>query len=272
MPLSILVYHNVGRDDDPLEVEPRVFEAQLSALRDADWHFVDLTSAVACLRRGSLPRRRVCLTFDDAYTDFAEHAWPVLSRLHAPCVLFVPFGYLGRRSAWGGGRAREVLSARALRGFPTWLVTLGSHTQTHPDLRLLNASELARELGESLERAREFTGRTEIALAYPYGRFDRRTRDMAAKAGYSAACTNLSLWGNWPGTDPFSLERIVVRRSDTPESLKRRLAAPTRVAGWTKARQVAGRLMLDATSPARGSDRPRPPTSLHRAQPRWSRP
>jgi peptidoglycan/xylan/chitin deacetylase (PgdA/CDA1 family) len=38
--------------------------------------------------------RAVMITFDDAYRDFADHAWPILRRLHLPVTLFVPTGYV----------------------------------------------------------------------------------------------------------------------------------------------------------------------------------
>jgi peptidoglycan/xylan/chitin deacetylase (PgdA/CDA1 family) len=40
-----------------------------------------------------LPSRAVLLTFDDAYCDFAEHAWPILKRFGLSATLFVPTAY-----------------------------------------------------------------------------------------------------------------------------------------------------------------------------------
>jgi hypothetical protein len=40
-----------------------------------------------------LPKRAVLITFDDAYADFAEIAWPILKRLGLPATMFVPTGY-----------------------------------------------------------------------------------------------------------------------------------------------------------------------------------
>jgi len=49
---------------------------------------------LATVRHGRpLPPRAVLITFDDAYLDFAEHAWPVLRRLSLPATLFVPTAY-----------------------------------------------------------------------------------------------------------------------------------------------------------------------------------
>jgi peptidoglycan/xylan/chitin deacetylase (PgdA/CDA1 family) len=40
-----------------------------------------------------VPPRSVLLTFDDAYRDFEEHAWPVLKHYEIPVTLFVPTAY-----------------------------------------------------------------------------------------------------------------------------------------------------------------------------------
>jgi peptidoglycan/xylan/chitin deacetylase (PgdA/CDA1 family) len=44
----------------------------------------------------ALPPRAVLVTFDDAYRDFRENAWPVLDRLGIPVTLFVPTAYPDR--------------------------------------------------------------------------------------------------------------------------------------------------------------------------------
>jgi peptidoglycan/xylan/chitin deacetylase (PgdA/CDA1 family) len=41
----------------------------------------------------ALPPRALLLTFDDAYVDFAEHAWPALRERELPSILFVPTAY-----------------------------------------------------------------------------------------------------------------------------------------------------------------------------------
>jgi peptidoglycan/xylan/chitin deacetylase (PgdA/CDA1 family) len=44
-------------------------------------------------RNVPLPQRSVLITFDDAYTDFAEFAWPILKQFRLPATLFVPTAY-----------------------------------------------------------------------------------------------------------------------------------------------------------------------------------
>jgi peptidoglycan/xylan/chitin deacetylase (PgdA/CDA1 family) len=45
-----------------------------------------------------LPPRATLVTFDDAYRDFAENAWPVLKREGIPTILFVSTAYPGDAS------------------------------------------------------------------------------------------------------------------------------------------------------------------------------
>jgi peptidoglycan/xylan/chitin deacetylase (PgdA/CDA1 family) len=98
--LPVLTYHRVedpGRVpwDDPslISATPREFARQMEYLA-ARRRVLSLTELLA-LRRGGmeLPRGAVAVTFDDAYEDFAEHAWPVLRRLDLPVTLFVPTAY-----------------------------------------------------------------------------------------------------------------------------------------------------------------------------------
>jgi peptidoglycan/xylan/chitin deacetylase (PgdA/CDA1 family) len=107
--LRVLTWHRV---DDPgahpdlypglVSATPAGFEEQL------DWiarrfAVVSLDQVLAARRDGRpLPRRALLLTFDDAYADFAEHAWPALRRRGLPAALFVPTAYPDRpeRAFW----------------------------------------------------------------------------------------------------------------------------------------------------------------------------
>jgi peptidoglycan/xylan/chitin deacetylase (PgdA/CDA1 family) len=65
-----------------------------------------------------LPARSVLVTFDDAYRDFAEVAWPILRDRGVPVVLFVPTSYPddpARKFWWD-----ELYSALASSGPARW--------------------------------------------------------------------------------------------------------------------------------------------------------
>lgn len=77
----------------------------------------------------SLPRRSLLLTVDDAYVDFADHAWPALRARNLPVVLFVPTGYPDRpdRSFWWDRLNRAVqTSPRTSIDGPGGYLPLGS--------------------------------------------------------------------------------------------------------------------------------------------------
>ncbi len=97
--LRVLTYHRV---DDParcagvyprIMVSPREFEQQMHyvAARYTVISMAELMDAVQ--GAGALPPRSLLITFDDAYVDFAENAWPILRGLGLPATLFVPTAF-----------------------------------------------------------------------------------------------------------------------------------------------------------------------------------
>jgi peptidoglycan/xylan/chitin deacetylase (PgdA/CDA1 family) len=97
---AVLTYHRIDEPEarpwlNPslLSATPVGFEAQMSALLRRH-HPIGLPELLAARRAGRpLPERAVVITFDDAYRDFLEHAWPVLARHGIPATLFVPTAY-----------------------------------------------------------------------------------------------------------------------------------------------------------------------------------
>jgi peptidoglycan/xylan/chitin deacetylase (PgdA/CDA1 family) len=112
--LSILIYHRVVAEPDPLapdEVCAAEFDRQLQVLKR--WFSVlPLPEAVAGLRRGTLPSRPACVTFDDGYADNATVALPLLRRHSVPATFFVTTGYLDGGRMWNDSVIETVRSAR----------------------------------------------------------------------------------------------------------------------------------------------------------------
>ena len=102
--LRILAYHRVAELRDTLAVDsrsvsatPAVFTRQMQHLARF-YHVIGMPQLLNVIQNGApLPRRAVLITFDDAYADFAEIAWPILKRLGLPATLFVPTAYPGRK-------------------------------------------------------------------------------------------------------------------------------------------------------------------------------
>ena len=94
--LSVLAYHRVLPRPDPLlpgEPDAAEFEARMRWVR-ANFNVLPLDAAVQALREDRLPRRALCITFDDGYADNHGIALPILRRLGLPATFFVATGFL----------------------------------------------------------------------------------------------------------------------------------------------------------------------------------
>ena len=100
--LSILIFHRVLSDPDPLQpgiIDVRGFARRMRWLKRF-FRILPLAEAVERLQTGALPQRAACLTFDDGYADNAENALPILNRLGIPATFFVATGYLDGGRMW----------------------------------------------------------------------------------------------------------------------------------------------------------------------------
>ena len=119
--LRVLTYHRVldpagAAASDPALVSatPAVFDRQMRHL--AERYRPVSAEAVLAAARGerALPHRAVLVTFDDAYRDFGEVAWPILRRRGIPATVFVPTAYPGEpaREFWWDRLHRAASASR----------------------------------------------------------------------------------------------------------------------------------------------------------------
>ncbi|MCU0607276.1 MAG: polysaccharide deacetylase family protein [Candidatus Edwardsbacteria bacterium] len=224
--VPILAYHKV----DPrfelggTRTTPAQFARQLRRLKDAGFESLTLSQAVAPPRAGGRPAKPVCLTFDDAYQDFATHAWPELSRQGFTATVFALTDYVGAENTWDinwlGLRFRH-LDWDALRRLAAAGIEIGSHGASHRDLRHLDDAELEREVAGSKRILERELGMPVRTFCYPFGRYDARVRRAVERAGYAAACSLAPPRRN-RAIDPLALRRCGVYLSDTAWSVRRK--------------------------------------------------
>jgi peptidoglycan/xylan/chitin deacetylase (PgdA/CDA1 family) len=204
---AILTYHSVDRSGSVISIEPSAFEQHVRWLASGNVQVVPLDQLLA------LPNHQhaVSLTFDDAYVNFAAEAWPRLKREKLPVTLFVPTAFVGRANDWGalpGGSMPQlpILDWPELRRVQDEGVTLGGHSRTHPDLRLLDKRRLHDEVVGSLDDLQQQTGRRPDAFAFPYG-FLNETSAVAVRDACRWGCTTrlAPLAGN---EEPHLLPRL----------------------------------------------------------------
>jgi peptidoglycan/xylan/chitin deacetylase (PgdA/CDA1 family) len=98
----VLTYHRVDQPQarpwlDPVLISaaPEVFEVQMKYL-SANYQPISVLDVLEVVESNDqilLPPRAVLVTFDDAYQDFEQHAWPVLKHYQIPVTLFVPTAF-----------------------------------------------------------------------------------------------------------------------------------------------------------------------------------
>src|SRR5206468_1299547 len=103
---------------------------------------IAMEDALRAVEKGvRLSSRSILLTFDDAYRDFGEIAWPILKRYRLPATLFVPTAYPGRsdRSFWWDRLYRAVAytSLMELRDTPLGALPVDTVSHRHGSLRRL---------------------------------------------------------------------------------------------------------------------------------------
>jgi len=98
--LRVLTYHRVANWTDSSPLSPRLisatpddFRRQVAYLAN-NYEVVSMAEVLDALQhRRRLSPRSVLITFDDAYSDFKDTAWPILREHRLSATLFVPTAY-----------------------------------------------------------------------------------------------------------------------------------------------------------------------------------
>jgi peptidoglycan/xylan/chitin deacetylase (PgdA/CDA1 family) len=187
--LTILYYHGVSPE------HRHSFARQMDALHRG-------ARILPASYRGELPSGKKCvaITFDDAFTSVAENALPELARHSLHSTIFVPVGWIGRTPGWvmednepalaavvDPKLTEVVMSSEQLNALSASLVSLESHSVTHPSMLELDTKQARREIEDSRHRLAELSGREILGFSFPYGEHDASTVAMCRAAGYETA-------------------------------------------------------------------------------------
>lgn len=151
----------------------------------------------------------VLLTFDDGLANNYANALPVLEKACAPAVFFVSTQHVHDPRNWlhntrrlaqiGWGSEIDVPKTAAKDFYDGMseeqvklcashpLITIGSHTISHPLLTSCDAEQIQREVMESKEYLEKVTGTSVDLFAYPTGDYDQKIAQAVKAAGYRAA-------------------------------------------------------------------------------------
>lgn len=161
-----------------------------------------------------LDKRYAAITFDDGFVSVAEQAVPELVHRRIPATIFVMSDFLGQTPGWKGYSDR-FMSIDELRSLPEDLISLGSHTRTHPFLPDLTEEDARSEIALSRMKLSAIL-ETDIRLfSFPYGAFSEGLITMCREAGYKRVFTTLP-YGAQLGSEEFVSGRVRVDPTDWP--------------------------------------------------------
>ena len=204
---AILAYHSIDDSGSPISVGPATFRRHVEWLATGRVRVVSLEEIV----RLDDTVDAVALTFDDAFSNFAEVAWPRLREYSLTAPLFVVAGHSGGTNAWSGRSDPRVptlplLDWMALGRLAEQGAHIGAHTRTHPHLTQLDHSAMTEELAGAAEDIRRELGRMPEDFAYPYGDTSPSVAAAAGQVYRRAVTTELRLLRS--NEDPMRLPRL----------------------------------------------------------------
>jgi peptidoglycan/xylan/chitin deacetylase (PgdA/CDA1 family) len=221
----ILMYHNI--DVPPkdarmpnLYVTPRMFQFQMWYLKASGFRVVSIQDLVAAVEAVDIRHNMAAITFDDGYTDFYIHAFPVLKYHGYPSTVYIVSGLVGKDNIWDSKsetHLKRMMSWDQIAEISENYVQIGSHTRSHPVLTTLSRDVLYEEVNGSKRELEERLDRPIDHFCYPYGDHDEHVREEVKKAGYRYGVVTQR--GHVEkGCDPYALRRIPIKHITNPFS------------------------------------------------------
>lgn len=164
--VPILMYHAVSDDiwgTADLFVSPSELEKQLTYLQENGYTTITFED----LPRIDEIEKPILLTFDDGYRDNYTELFPLLQKYEAKATVFVITDAIGNDLYLTADMIAEMSESG--------LVSIQSHTDTHPNLSSLNEEDTRREMADSQLKLLRITGKQPFVLCYPTGKYSDTT-------------------------------------------------------------------------------------------------
>ena len=215
--IPILMYHAVHVMDPSeasnanLIVDPDLFEAQIKALSKAGYYFLTPEEAYKAFTENALPAKKVVwLTFDDGNEDFYTIAYPILKKYKAKATNNVITGFVKKGNAGN-------LTVKQMKEMMAHGMSFQSHTVNHPDLSTTDKATQKVELTDSIDFLENKLNTKVNTIAYPSGRYNQTTLDLAKKTYKLGLTTNEGIASAKDGL--LSLNRVRILPTTTAKGL-----------------------------------------------------
>ena len=212
--LRALKYHSIRKeqkDDNLWSLDINSFSDHFSFLVDAKIDLFKIDELI-----NLIPDRGLVITFDDGFKDNFEIAAPILLELGIPFSVFVITDFISQSKK---GYVDE-LTLKEFSKNP--LITIGSHSCSHPRLTNLSLSEIKKEVSNSKDYLEGLLGREINAFSYPHGLFNDSIRQEVIEAGYKLGFTS-HYDINKKTQDKFTLNTNEIWNTDNLTNFQRKI-------------------------------------------------
>ncbi len=206
---AILSWYGIDEEADPsTTLSFDRFREQINLLIENEQPVLPLTDvAHAIASQRDLPPMAVALTFDGGRRSILKRAIPLLVEKGLPFTVFFASD-LADRAAPGYLSWDDL---RALQKMPG--VTIGIHPSAYGRALTASRGEILRQINTARTRFREELsaneGRPPTLLAWPFGIYTKKDRDLVQEQGFDAALGQQSGIAS-PAADLFALPRFMM--------------------------------------------------------------
>ncbi|MDI6753524.1 MAG: polysaccharide deacetylase family protein [Thermodesulfobacteriota bacterium] len=192
--IPVLMYHDISNEfDDEYTISPPLFAAQMEWLYSNGYKTIFFNEVDKFIKPGD--DRAAIITFDDGYASFGSYTFPLLKEYGFKATINAIGKHIG--SYIKLARNRPLLSWDEYRHFiKSGLVELGCHTY---DLHIYKSGlgilgftqkEIEDDFRLFQDVAKKETGHDTKILAWPYGLYDKKTMNIAQRAGFKYILTS----------------------------------------------------------------------------------
>lgn len=185
----VLMYHSIerhfGDKFDKWRVLPKDFEKQIAWIAKNGYKFYTLSEL--CELSENMPKKAVCITFDDGYADNFTNAYEILKKYGAKATIFlIPNQKENHWEKANTTHLSAMLSSEQIAKMSD-IVEFGSHTINHANLLQILLEQARVEIENSKKEVEKITGKICESFAYPYGKYDEKILQITEECGFKNA-------------------------------------------------------------------------------------
>ena len=186
---DILLYHNISESYHKSQADMNIsagdFEKHIVSLIENGYNIISFDTYIDYLNGlCDLPEKSLIITFDDGYLSNYTEAFPILRKYGVYGTVFVVTSRVGSfdtqypHFTWK--QAKEMVDSGVM--------SIYSHTVSHPNMLELSADEIAYEIRKSKYIIEKNLGIKCNILAAPHGLFSKEATAIIANGGYDVLC------------------------------------------------------------------------------------